>query len=35
MIGLVLNEGEYVTYPYEVLKPVEDKVVTFVGIRGH
>ena len=26
MIGLVLNEGEYVTYPYDVLKPVEDYV---------
>ena len=26
MIGLVLNEGGYVTYPYDVLKPVEDYV---------
>ena len=28
MIGLVLNEGGYVTYPYDVLKPVEDYVKT-------
>lgn len=28
MIGLVLHEGEYVTYPYEVLKPVEEYVKT-------